>query len=221
MHASRKFAALLDAYRRPDGTVWTGQQIQDVTDGFVSRSYVHQLRTGRIANPRLDKLQALAEVMGFPPALWFEDVPYPGGSPLGSPSGQSASISDRLEALLRTTDEEGSGEPYSDADIARLSTGALTEQEVAGIRTGNIPDPSIDQVLALAEAFAIDPSYFLDTEAKPPLLDRASLQGLSSQKARIILHKSLELSDREQDLIIDMINRLEGLHGEDNRDAQS
>ena len=32
-----------------------------------------QLRKGGIANPRLDKLQALAEVMGFPPQLWFEE----------------------------------------------------------------------------------------------------------------------------------------------------
>jgi replicative DNA helicase len=98
--------------------------------------------------------------------------------------------------------------------------GELTEREVTGIRTGAIPDPSMEQVLALAEVFAIEPSYFLDTEAKAPLLDRASLEALSNQKARIILHKSLELSDREQDLIIDMINRLEGLHGGDDRHAQ-
>lgn len=219
MHASRKFEALLNAYRRPDGSMWTGQALQDATDGFVSRSYVHQLRTGRIANPRLDKLQALAEVMGFPPALWFEDVPDPGGTPLVASPGQGATISDRLEALLRTSADERSGERYSDADLARFSMGALTEQEVAGIRTGNTPDPSIEQVLALAEVFAIDPSYFLDTETKAPLLDRASLEGLSNQKARIIHHKSLELSDREQDLIIDMINRLEGLHGQDRHDA--
>jgi transcriptional regulator with XRE-family HTH domain len=219
MHASRKFAALLDAYRRPDGTVWTGQQIQDATDGFVSRSYVTQLRKGRIANPRLDKLQALAEVMGFPPQLWFEDVSDPGGTPRAAPPEQIPTISERLESLLRTADER-SGEPYSDADVARLSKGELTEREVTGIRTGAIPDPSMEQVLALAEVFAIDPSYFLDTKAKTPPLDRASLETLSNQKARIILHKSLELSDREQDLIIDMINRLEGLHEGDNRNAQ-
>jgi len=221
MHASRKFEALLDAYRRPDGTVWTGQQIQVATDGFVSRSYVTQLRKGRIANPRLDKLQALAEVMGFPPQLWFEDVSDPGGMRPVAPPEQVSTISERLEALLRTDADEGSDEPYSDADVARLSMGTLTEREVTGLRTGAIPDPSMEQVLALAEVFAIDPSYFLDREAKSPLLDRASLEALSNQKAQIILHKSLELSDREQDLIIDMINRLEGLHGGDNRDAQS
>jgi len=219
MHASRKFEALLNAYRRPDGSTWTGQQIQEATDGFVSRSYVTQLRKGRIANPRLDKLQALAELMGFPPQLWFEGAPDLGGAPQVASPEHSEAISDRLEALIRTTDER-SGEQYSNANIVRLSMGALTEQEVAGIRTGAIPDPSVEQVLALAEVFAIDPSYFLDREVKPPLLDRASLEGITNQKARIILHKSLELSDREQDLIIDMINRLEGLHGEDRHDAQ-
>jgi transcriptional regulator with XRE-family HTH domain len=220
MHASRKFEALLNAYRRPDGSMWTGQQIQEATDGFVSRSYVTQLRKGRIANPRLDKLQALAEVMGFPPQLWFEDVSDPGGTPRVAPPEQMPTIPERLESLLRSAADGRSGEPYSDADVARLSMGELTEREVTGIRTGAIPDPSMEQVLALAEVFAIEPSYFLDTEAKAPLLDRASLEALSSQKARIILHKSLELSDREQDLIIDMINRLEGLHGGDDRHAQ-
>src|SRR5215210_5362753 len=100
MHASRKFEAFLDAYRRPDGSMWTGQQIQGATDGFVSRSYVTQLRKGRIANPRLDKLQALAEVMNFPPQLWFEDAPAPGGTPHGAPPEQGVTISDRLEALI-------------------------------------------------------------------------------------------------------------------------
>jgi len=200
--------------------MWTGQQIQGATDGFVSRSYVTQLRKGRIANPRLDKLQALAEVMGFPPQLWFEDVSDPGSTSRATPPEEVPTISERLESLLLTDAEERSGEPYSDADIARLSMGELTEPEVTGIRSGAIPDPSMEQVLALAEVFAIDPSYFLDRKAKPPPLDRASLETLSNQKARIILHKSLELSDREQDLIIDMINRLEGLHGGDHRDAQ-
>ncbi len=220
MHASRKFEALLHAYRRPGGSMWTGQALQDATDGFVSRSYVSQLRKGGIANPRLDKLQALAEVMGFPPQLWFEGVSDPGSTPHTASPEQSVTISDRLEALFRTATDERSGERYSNADVARLSMGAFTEKEVEGIRTGALPDPSVEQVLALAEVFAIDPSYFLDTEAKPPLLDRASLEGLSNQKARIILHKSLELSAQEQDLIIDMINRLEGLHGEDRRGAQ-
>jgi transcriptional regulator with XRE-family HTH domain len=220
MHASRKFRALLNAYRRPDGSMWTGQALQDATNGFVSRSYVTQLRKGGIANPRLDKLQALAEVMGFPPQLWFEELSDPVNTQHVAPPGQTTTIPYRLEGLFRTVTDEHSGEQYSNADVARLSMGALTENEVEGIRTGAIRDPSIEQVLALAEVFAIDSSYFLDREAKSPLLDRASLEALSNQKARIILHKSLELSDREQDLIIDMINRLEGLHGGDERHAR-
>ena len=39
----------------------------------MSRSYVANLKKGRIENPGLAKLEAVAGAMGFPPALWFED----------------------------------------------------------------------------------------------------------------------------------------------------
>jgi transcriptional regulator with XRE-family HTH domain len=40
----------------------------------VSRSYVSNLRKGRIENPGFEKLRAIAKAMNFPPELWFEDV---------------------------------------------------------------------------------------------------------------------------------------------------
>jgi transcriptional regulator with XRE-family HTH domain len=40
----------------------------------VTRSYVSNLRKGRIENPGFDKLRAIARAMNFPPELWFEDV---------------------------------------------------------------------------------------------------------------------------------------------------
>jgi hypothetical protein len=48
MHVSRKFERLLDTHRRPDGHKWTGQQLDEATGGVVPRSYVTNLRKGRI-----------------------------------------------------------------------------------------------------------------------------------------------------------------------------
>jgi transcriptional regulator with XRE-family HTH domain len=73
MHIAQKFENLLDSYRHQDGSRWTGQQIDEATDGLVPRSYVTNLSKGRIKSPGYDKMAAIAKAMGFPPAAWFED----------------------------------------------------------------------------------------------------------------------------------------------------
>jgi transcriptional regulator with XRE-family HTH domain len=70
-HVSERFAWLLVLYRMPDGSEWGGQDLETATGGAVKRSYVTNLRKGRIGSPGLDKLEAIAEAMGFPPQLWF------------------------------------------------------------------------------------------------------------------------------------------------------
>ncbi len=69
-----KFEHFLDAYRRPDGSRWGGQDLAKTTGGVVTRSYVTALRKGRIENPGFEKLRAIATAMNAPPELWFEDV---------------------------------------------------------------------------------------------------------------------------------------------------
>ena len=70
-HVSTRFARLLALYRRPDGSEWGGQDLERATGGAVTRSYVSNLRKGRIGSPGLDKLEAIATTIGFPPQLWF------------------------------------------------------------------------------------------------------------------------------------------------------
>jgi transcriptional regulator with XRE-family HTH domain len=70
---AQKFEHFLEVYRRPDGSRWGGQVLHDAT-GVVTRSYVSNLRKGRIENPGFEKLRAIAKAMGFSPELWFEDV---------------------------------------------------------------------------------------------------------------------------------------------------
>ena len=74
-HVSERFARLLALYHKPDGSEWGGQDLQRrATGGAVTRSYVTNLRKGRVESPGLDKLEAIAGAMGFPPQLWFGEA---------------------------------------------------------------------------------------------------------------------------------------------------
>ena len=73
MHVAQRFERFLETYRRPDGRRWSGQEIDDATGGIVTRSYVTNLRKGRIENPGFEKMRAIAKAMGFPPQMWFEE----------------------------------------------------------------------------------------------------------------------------------------------------
>jgi transcriptional regulator with XRE-family HTH domain len=211
LRISQKFEVLRDRFRRPDNTRWNGQQLQDATGGVVTRSYVSMMSKGRIENPGFDKLRAIAKAMGFPPELWFEDVEKPGTAAPAVRGEEHQSIAERVNHLFDTIRNERTGEPYTSAAVARMSLGDLKEDEVEGIRTGRIGDPTIVQILALSEVFGVDPSYFLDRSRKPPLLDREALEALGDQRSRLLLHKSLDLSDREKDMLIDMIEHLGNL----------
>jgi transcriptional regulator with XRE-family HTH domain len=91
MRVAHRFTRLLDAYRRPDGRRWSGAELAKVKDGVVNRSYVTNLRKGRIGSPGHDKMAAIAEEMGFPPALWFDDAA----------EGSNADLDVGLAAALR------------------------------------------------------------------------------------------------------------------------
>ena len=78
LHVARRFALFLDTYRRPDGSRWTGQQLDEATEGVVARSYFTNLRKGRIESPGYEKMMAIAKAMGFPPEAWFEEMPTDG-----------------------------------------------------------------------------------------------------------------------------------------------
>src|SRR5215211_9171977 len=131
MHIAQKFEHLLDTYRRSDGGRWTGQQLDEATGGVVPRSYVTNLRKGRIESPGYAKMRAIAKVMGFSPELWFEQDLDSGGRMSAGPEGTG--IPGRLEHLFAVVKNPKTGEPYTNAEVARLSAGDLTEEEVGGI----------------------------------------------------------------------------------------
>jgi transcriptional regulator with XRE-family HTH domain len=205
MHIAQKFEALLEMYRRPDGRRWTGQEIDEATGGVVTRSYVTNLRKGRIENPGYEKLAAMAKAMGFPPEVWFEDGLGEGRSI--RQAEESRGVAARLEHLFEVVRNPRTGEPYTNAEVVRMTLGDLSEEEVARIRTGADSDPTVGQVAALASVFGVEPSYLLD-RGKPSLLDAELVQALRDEDVRDITRASWRLPDRERQLVLGIVRQV-------------
>ena len=137
---------------------------------------------------------AIAKAMGFPPALWFEETP---GHAVAPAEGQD--LAARVEKLFATIRHPRTGEPYTNAEIARMSAGVLTEEDVRGIRSGAIPDPTLGQVAALAAVFGEPPSYLVDRGKGTPVLDGEVMDALADETAAAILRGSARLPEREED----------------------
>jgi transcriptional regulator with XRE-family HTH domain len=191
-------------YRRPDGRKWSGQEIDEATGGVVTRSYVTNLRKGRIESPGYEKLAAMAKAMGFPPEMWFEDGLGEGQS-IGQ-SEQSRGVARRLEHVFEVVRNPKTGEPYTNAEVARMTLGDLSEEDVVSIRTGAVSDPSVGQIAALASVFGVEPSYFLDRE-EPTLLDEELVQALRDEDIRDITRESSRLPDRERRLVLGIVRQ--------------
>ena len=204
---AKRFEHFLEAYRRPDGSRWGGQDLHNATGGVVTRSYVTSLRKGRIESPGFEKLRAIAKAMGFPPELWFEEG-IGEGTPVEPPKG-SRDIAGKVEHLFAVIKNQRTGEPYTNAEVARLSGGDLTEEVVEGIRTGEIPDPSVRQVGALAEVFGVVPSWLLDREEKPALIDEEGVEALRDEVAATILREVIRLPERERKIMLGIVRLFE------------
>jgi transcriptional regulator with XRE-family HTH domain len=215
MQIAQKFERLLAMYRHPDGRRWSGQEIDEATGGVVTRSYVTNLKKGRIENPGFEKLRAIAKVMGFSPELWFEQTSDFGTGTSLESLPEDGSIADRANRLFDVVRNEKSGMPFTNAEVARMSLGDLSEEHLEQIRSGNLTNPSMNQVIALADVFGVHPSYFLDAARKPPLLDADAMRILQDETVSAIAHKSLHLPGRERQMILNIIQQFEDTQGAD------
>jgi transcriptional regulator with XRE-family HTH domain len=206
LYAARRFELFLEAYRRPDGDRWGGADLKRATNGILTRSYVTNLRKGRIESPGYEKMLAIARAMGFPPAAWFKEMPGD-GTPAVPTDGQD--LAARAERLFDTIMHPRTGEPYENAGVARMSVGELTEDEVEKIRTGVISDPPVSQVAALAAVFGVPPSYLLDWDRDPSVLDGEALDALSDETAGAILRGSARLPEREKTIVLGIVRQFE------------
>jgi len=204
MHVAQKFEHLIDTYRHTDGRRWTGQEIDEATGGVVSRSYVTNLRKGRIENPGYEKLAAMAKAMGFPPEVWFEDGL--GEGRLIGQAEQSRDVAGRLEHLFEVVRNPKTAKPYTNGEVARMTLGDLSEEDVQRIRTGAISDPTVSHVASLASVFGVEPSYLLD-RGEPSLLDEELVQALRDEDVRAITRESSRLPDGERRLVLGIVRQ--------------
>jgi transcriptional regulator with XRE-family HTH domain len=210
LHVAHKFERLIDAHRRPDGSRWTGQKLEEATEGLVPRSYFTNLLKGRIESPGYEKMLAIANAMGFPPALWFEDSP---GDRVPVPSAESQDLAARVERLFQTIRHPRTGEPYTEAEVARMTLRDLSEEDVEGIRAGRIADPTVGQVAALAAVFGVPPSYLMDRGRGRMVLDEEALEALSDGTACAILSVSARLPERERCIVLGIVRQFENQRG--------
>ena len=215
MHIARKFERLLEIYPHPDGRRWSGQEIDEATGGVVTRSYVTNLRKGRIENPGFEKLRAIAKVVDFPPELWFEQTPDVVAGMSAETLPADSTITEKTNRLFEVVRNEKSGKPYTNAEVARMSLGDLSEEHVEQIRSGELDNPSMSQVVALADVFGVYPSYFLDTARKPPLLDEEAMRIFQDETVSAIARKSLHLSGRERQIILGIIHQFDDAEDSD------
>ena len=151
----------------------------------------------------------IAKAVGFPPELWFEENLPTGLDARIEPEQGHTGIAEKMAYLTEMLGQEAASKSYTDADIARLSFGSLSEEDVRAMREGRLTDPSVEQVMALADVFGVDPSYFLSRAKSPPLLDREAMQIFRDETVSAIAHKSLHLPGREKEMILSIIRQFE------------
>jgi hypothetical protein len=203
LHVAQRFELFLDAYHRPDGSRWTGQKLVVLLDQRTF--FATNLRQGRIESPGYEKMLAIARAMGFPPEAWFEDAP--GDGTLVAPAG-SQGLAARVGHLFETVRHPGTGGPYTDADVARMSSGSITEEEVEGMRTSAIPDPTVGHVAALAAVFGVPTSYLVDRGKGTPSLDAELMDALADETAAAILRESARLPERKKRIVLGVVRQL-------------
>ena len=142
--------------------------------------------------------------MGFPPEVWFEDGLGEGRS-IGQ-AEESRGVAGRLEHLFEVVRNPKTAEPYTNSEVARMTLGDLSEEDVQRIRTGAISDPTVGQVAALASVFGVEPSYLLD-RAEPPLLHEELVQALRDEDVRAITRESSRLPDGERRLVLGIVRQ--------------
>jgi transcriptional regulator with XRE-family HTH domain len=209
-HYAEKFHRLLEQYPRPDGRKWRGRDLERATNGFVNGSYVTALKKGRIDRPGLDKLRRIAEVMGFPFELWLEDPSDWRRLPeaAGRPEDESGTLADLLNQLFETVVDPRSGRPYTNAEVSAFTQGRLSAEEIEQMRAGTLRNPNRDQLLALSDAFDIDPSYWFGRGERRPVLDPELAEALRNRKTYALLHKSLDLDDDDKDIVMVLMDQL-------------
>ncbi len=216
-----KFIRLIELYRKPDGSKWSMAEIEEGTGGFVKAPYLTNLKANRIKQPGLERLRAIARVMGFPPELWLQSQDaWKPSLPSGGDESQlgSHTLARRLNILFDVLTNERTGKPFTNRDVAELSMGRLTEEEVAAAREAKLDDLKGAQYLALSDVFDVDVSYWYQGAGPYRNLTEEEMRAIADPTTHEILTKVYRSSERQKDVILHLLEQLELMRREDRED---
>lgn len=211
MKYAELFRKLLEAYPLEDGSMWSGPKMEQATGGVVNSAYFSNLLSGRINQPGLDKLKAIAEAMAFPAQLWLEDPDTWGVSSSEESirfTSTSVSFSALLKNLFESVPNENTGMPFTVSQIVERSGQKVTEAELQQMLAGELETPSLETVLAISEAFGMDFSYWFRRNNGTPLVDDDIIEALQNEESRLILARSSELSKDQKDMLLVLMEQL-------------
>jgi len=80
-----------------------------------------------------------------------------------------------------------------------MTLGDLSEEDVERIRTGDVSDPTVGQVAALAGVFGVEPSYLMDRGE--PLFDGELVEALRNRTIREATREISRLPEKETQLV--------------------
>jgi hypothetical protein len=81
----------------------------------------------------------------------------------------------------------------------------LSEEDVERIRTGDVSDPTVSQVAALAGVFGVEPSNLLDR--REPLFDGELVEALRNRTLREATREISRLPDMERQLVLGIVRQ--------------
>ena len=121
---------------------------------------------------------------------------------------ESGGLASRVEHLFDAIRNPKTGEPYTNEEVARMTLGGLSEEEVKDIRSGAVSDPTVGQVSAVANVFGVGTSYLLD-RGEPPF-DEELVKGLRDETVREATRELSRLSERERHLVLGIVRQFGG-----------
>ena len=86
-----------------------------------------------------------------------------------------------------------------------MTLGHLSEDDVEGIRTGFISDPTVSQVVALAGVFGVETSYLLDRGE--PVIDAELVEALRDGAVREAAREISRLPEKERVLVLAIVRQ--------------
>ena len=133
-------------------------------------------------------------------------------------------IGQKFESLLEVY-RKPDGSRWGGQDLAAATGGVVTRSYVTALRKGRIENPGFEKLRAIAKAMDFPPelwfedvenlpdvsggrpSWFLDGDDKPTLLDEELMEALRDEIARAVLREVARLPERDRRIVLGIVRQ--------------